>query len=194
MILNNEVTTNMSGKMLIATPFTMLGTMFDSSIMYVTQHDKNGAFGFVVSLFSPEYEDKEAMAKLARKMGVEKISLPLNIGGPNDLEKIFILHSDDYTSSNMLHYDPRARLKVSSNLQTLKDYENGTGPRDALLIAGCTIWAPGQLEEEMQNNLWLVTEPMHMLIFDHHEHNKWYFALMLNDINYNHYSPYIGRA
>ena len=57
----------------------------------------------------------------------------------------------------MLISDNFNKLCISSNLEIIKDVMNNSGPKNIMLIVGYTGWKKGQLEEEVNNNLWIVS-------------------------------------
>ena len=80
------------------------------------------------------------------------------------MERGFFLHTNEY-NKNLLFNPINDGLAVSSNLQIIQDISNGVGPKQSLFIIGYTGWGADQLEFELENNLWIVSEPNLDLIF-----------------------------
>jgi len=50
-------------------------------------------------------------------------------------------------------------------------------PRRSVLALGYAGWDPGQLEDEIQANAWLVSDPDEAIVFDEDHASKWARAL-----------------
>jgi putative transcriptional regulator len=80
-------------------------------------------------------------------------------------------------NKNILFNPSENNIAVSSNSQILQDIADGDGPHNSMFIIGYTGWSAGQLEFELENNLWLISEPNHDLIFLGKSEEKWSKAL-----------------
>ncbi len=78
--------------------------------------------------------------------------------------------------------------------EILRDIAGGTGPRASLLALGYAGWAPGQLEGEIQENGWLVTDVDEALLFGHKPEQRWEAALATIGIDPRLLSAEGGRA
>ena len=184
---------NLTGKILIASPFTMEGNVFHKSLIYVIKHCSEGSIGLIVnrpiknspasSIFGQIYEDDT----------LKNLNLDIHIGGPVEVERGFFLHSGDY-NKNLLFQPSKGELAVSSNVQILKDIAEGNGPKESIFVIGYTGWAVGQLDFEMENNLWIIAEPQKELIFSHDNSNKWTKALNNLGISSNYFSPIVANS
>ena len=99
-------------------------------------------------------------------------------GGPVDAGRGFVLHTTDWTGDGSLQVDGRVALTAS--LEVLKAIADGGGPAQGLLALGYAAWGPGQLDREMQQNVWLsAPAPSVDLLFDGHHDTKWRRAMAI---------------
>jgi putative transcriptional regulator len=59
-----------------------------------------------------------------------------------------------------------AELAVTGSLTVLRDIARGKGPRKAIVALGYAGWGPGQLEEELEREDWVVIPADPGLVFD----------------------------
>ncbi|WP_204325382.1 YqgE/AlgH family protein, partial [Stenotrophomonas maltophilia] len=84
-----------------------------------------------------------------------------------------VLHTDDYNSegSTLPVADGIAMTTTREVLEAMAD--EARRPRQAVLALGYAGWDAGQLERELQDNVWLTCDADEALLFgDDHEH-KW---------------------
>jgi putative transcriptional regulator len=70
----------------------------------------------------------------------------------------------------------------------------GDGPRDSLLALGYAGWAPGQLDEEIQNNGWLTVPADEEVIFRLQNDVKWQTAVARLGVDISNLSAEVGHA
>lgn len=182
-----------AGKFLIANPYSSLGDVFHKSLIYVASHTDQGAIGIIVNRLVNKLHFKAVM-KLLNDDGdnVGDISMPIYLGGPVEPERGFILHTAEYDRNLLLRLSDN--LAVSSNIEILKDISNGMGPQNSLFVLGYTGWEAGQLEEEMNSNMWLVSECDKNLIFSQDNENKWDVALKSIGVHNAMITPGVGHC
>lgn len=117
----------------------------------------------------------------------------VHTGGPVEPQRGFVLHSRDYgLPGATLVVDDSCALTATQ--QVLEDIANGQGPLTALLALGYAGWGPGQLEYEISQNGWLITDADPQIIFGGDHTAKWAAALGLLGIDPVVLSPTAGRA
>ena len=79
-------------------------------------------------------------------------------------------------------------------VKILQDIAAGKGPEKSIFIVGYTGWAAGQLEFELENNLWIITAPDKELIFSLNDSNKWTKALNIVGISSNYFMPFAATS
>jgi putative transcriptional regulator len=160
----------LDGQMLIATP-TMQDERFARTVIYMCAHSSEGAMGIVVNQPAPNVSFADLLVKLDVIPADERIRLPSRAGGvtvlkggPVETERGFVLHSADFFIENStLPIDNDVCL--TATLDILKAIARGDGPASAVLALGYAGWAPGQLENELQQNGWLHCAADRELIF-----------------------------
>jgi len=172
--------TILAGQLLIAMPGTP-GPDFEQSVILVCAHTAEGAMGLVLNrpLVEPDF------GALLRQLNVEPQPpmrvLRLVAGGPVDHERGFVLHSKDWFGEGSVHVDNS--LALTASLDILHEVAKGHGPSEALLALGYAGWGPGQLDEELQKNFWLVAPASTDILFDAASDTKWRRALAVLRVN-----------
>jgi putative transcriptional regulator len=69
------------------------------------------------------------------------------------------------------------RFGMTATLDVLEDLAAGLGPSRAILALGYAGWGPGQLEDEVQKNGWLIVDATEDLVFGEDNAGKWEGAL-----------------
>jgi putative transcriptional regulator len=187
----NQAEMSLAGQVLIAMP-AMADPRFSQTVIYVCAHTSDGAMGIVINhpLSTPSFED------LLRQLKVDPIpparQIRLCNGGPIDNARGFVLHTIDWTDTASLRVDDT--LALTASLDILKAIANGGGPRQSLLALGYAGWGPGQLDLEMQNNVWLSAPADLDVIFDGDHDTKWQRALAKLHVDPLLLSSTSGRA
>lgn len=174
-------------------------SLFNKALIYICIHDISGAMGVIVNRTLNTVDCHEIISQSElMKINTESVvikSPTVYIGGPVDIEKSFILHSNDYLLNETIHMPDG--LAMTSNRSVLQDMVQGKGPRESMLALGYAAWYPGQLEAEVMNNHWLLTESNKDIIFNAPNDDKWNMALAHAGISYSNYLNIVncyGRA
>ena len=191
--MNNSNFEDLSGKFLIASPYSFLNDVFNKSVIYVASHTAQGALGMIVNRVMNRMNFQTMMKMLKDESGGgSDLIMPIYVGGPVEPERGFILHTAEYDKNLLLKFADN--LAVSSNIDILKDIANGSGPASSLFVLGYTGWAAGQLEEEVRNNLWLVSDCDKSLMFSDENETKWSIALERIGVDDALFAPGMGRC
>lgn len=180
---------DLTGRILIATPYVMADNIFFKSLIYVIEHNKNGAVGLIFNQPTSKPPTDKILNKVGRTISRDLPDLPTYVGGPLDNDRMFFLHSTDY-KDNLLMHDEDNSIAVSSNYKILDELENGQGPKHHICILGYTGWLPGQLEFEIENNLWIISDQSADIIFNNYNaEKKWKNALIKNGVSVDGFMP-----
>ncbi|WP_269583583.1 YqgE/AlgH family protein [Roseibium sp. Sym1] len=177
-----EATDTLEGQFLIAMP-SMADSRFEHSVIYMCSHSEQGAMGLVVNQVARHLSLEELLIQLDILNDESAIRLPPKIrdmnvhkGGPVEVERGFVLHSDDFMlNQSTLTIDNG--ICLTATLEILRALAQGAGPNQAMLALGYAGWGPGQLETEIQSNGWLTAEADPDILFDPDSGSKWHRAL-----------------
>ena len=189
----------LDGQMLIAMP-TMGDERFTRSVIYVCAHSTEGAMGIVVNQPAANIKFPDLLVQLEVIPATERIELPVEAedvkvlkGGPVETGRGFVLHTADFFIENStLPIDEG--ICLTATLDILKAIARGTGPHNAILALGYAGWAPGQLEQEIQENGWLHCAADLELIFGPDTAGKYDKALRKLGIDLGQLSSQAGHA
>src|SRR3978361_1277586 len=142
----------LTGQLLIAMP-AMEDPRFAQSVILLCAHTNEGAMGIVLNrpLAKPSFEALLDQLEVQPTPPARQIRLCQ--GGPVDHGRGFVLHTNDWTGDGSLRVDENPAL--TATLDVLQEIASGGGPREGLLALGYASWGPGQLDREIQENVWL---------------------------------------
>ena len=166
----------LDGHFLIAMP-GMQDERFERTVVFVCAHSEDGAMGFILNRPQPlQFQelldnldlDKNEKSK-DRPIGDAEVSdrardFPIQLGGPVESGRGFVLHSDDYTSQATMPVNDD--LCLTATVDILRAIKDGHGPQRGIMMLGYAGWAPGQLESEIAGNTWLSCPGQDDIVFD----------------------------
>jgi putative transcriptional regulator len=185
--------------MLIAMP-SMRDERFSRSLIYVCAHSSDGAMGIIVNQVAANVNFPDLLVQLEVIPAADVIQLPQRAGsvkvlkgGPVETGRGFVLHSADlFIENSTLPIDDG--ICLTATLDILKAIARGDGPASAVLALGYAGWAPGQLENEIQENGWLHCAADSELIFGNDNESKYQRALKKLGIDLGMLSSEAGHA
>jgi len=162
---------SLAGQLLVAAP-DLEDPNFRQTVVYMIQHDADGAMGLVVNRVLGSGPLDELLESLGiDAQGAAKDDVQVHYGGPVEAGRIFLLHTPDYRSEDTTVVSSLAALTVTPEI--LRDIAAGKGPRRSLFALGYAGWAPHQLEDELAVGAWVVVEADEALLFDREADTKW---------------------
>lgn len=189
LILSNEY--DLTGKLLIAMPF-LPDPRFSHAVIYICGHDAQGAMGLIVNKGLPTVSFDDLLTQMEVEMDVIKAQIAIHYGGPVDVGRGFVLHSNDYVSESTVQID--SGFAMTATIDILRAMASNEGPHESLLALGYVGWSAGQLEQEIQENGWLTIDATAELVFGTDLDNKWRLALASLGIDPASLSFEIGHA
>lgn len=183
----------LAGRLLVAMP-GIGDPRFERAVIYLCAHDDEHAMGLTLN----RPVEGLTLPDLLSKLDIEPVAGvppdPVLLGGPVEKGRGFVLHTDDYlTEDGTLVVGDH--IALTPTLEVLKAMATRDhAPRRAVLALGYAGWGPGQLEQEVRENVWLVCPPDEELIFDADHEHKWSRALFTLGIDAGGLSAQGGRA
>lgn len=182
---------SLKGRLLVAMP-TIGDPRFDRTVIYMCAHShEKGAMGIVVNKPVDGVEFKSLLEQL-KITDVSVDDLPVQYGGPVEKTRGFVLHSTDYKSDGASHVSED--ISLTATLDILRDIAAGGGPQQRILALGYAGWAPGQLENEIKENGWLIADGDADIVFEPSLGAKWDQALARMGVNPLNLSGQAGSA
>ncbi len=149
--------------------------------------------GLIVNKPTPGVTMDALLGQLEIAAGPGSKDRVVHFGGPVEHGRGFVLHTGDYgaNSSTLKVCD---RFGMTATLDILDHIAQGTGPSRAMLMLGYAGWGPGQVEDEIAQNGWLVVDASEALVFSSDDSRKWDAALRSLGIDPLLLSAAAGRA
>jgi putative transcriptional regulator len=188
----------LDGQLLIAMP-GMSDPRFDRSVIYMCAHSEQGAMGLIINKTTPMMSFGDLLAQLdilpgeAAEPPHELMAMPVLYGGPVEQGRGFVLHTSDYFAANS-SLPVSETIALTATVDILRAMAEGRGPERAILALGYSGWAPGQLENEIQNNGWLTCAADDELLFGINFDSRYVAALRKLKIDPAMLSSESGRA
>lgn len=117
---------------------------------------------------------------------------PVYSGGPVEPTTACILFSSEYLAEQQLAVS--STISLSREARLLEDIARDQGPEKYLFLLGYAGWGPGQLEQELMAEGWLVVPADDAIIFDIPDEEKWQRAALLYGIDISTYDDVVGNA
>lgn len=189
--MNIEDDTSLRGRFLISAP-SIGDPRFERTVIFMCAHSlEKGAMGLVVNKPASGLCFKELLDQL-EIADVTIDALPIHYGGPVETSRGFVLHSVDYECEDGAPVTEDVAL--TATLDILRDIASGGGPEQRMLALGYSGWAPGQLEDEIKANGWLVADADQTILFSADLDAKWTQALAKIGVDASFLSGQSGTA
>jgi putative transcriptional regulator len=148
---------------------------FKQTVVLLCTHDDEGAFGLVVN--RPLVTSGRVVVNLDPPVSTER-ELQIWIGGPVEPESSRMLIGNENGGGDLGHgIQIAAGLHLSTSADLLVRLLEPEPPPRTRLVVGYSGWGPGQLEEELRESAWLISEIDHDLIFDTPPGQMWETAI-----------------
>jgi putative transcriptional regulator len=164
------MTSSLAPALLLSMP-QLTDANFSRTVVLLCKHNSDGAFGLVLN--RPLMTAGRVVVKLDPPVQTDR-ELQVWVGGPVEPQSSWILVGGDRDSDE----DPRGTLianglSLSASPDLLRRMLDPHPPPRTRLIVGYSGWGPGQLEAELAESAWLVSDIDQDLIFDTPPERMW---------------------
>jgi putative transcriptional regulator len=155
-----------AGRLLVSEPF-MMDPNFKRSVILLTEYSSEGAMGFVLNHVS-EFLLGDVLPDLSYA------EMPVFIGGPVANNTLHFIHSSPDKIAGGIELGDG--LYWGGDFEVVKELIAGykLTQDEIKFFMGYSGWVPGQLEDEIQENSWIVAKQINSsTIFHHNEEDLW---------------------
>lgn len=148
---------------------------FERTVVLLCRHNEDGAFGLVIN--RPVMTSGLLTVNLDPPLETRR-EITVWVGGPVEPQRSWMLvHGtlpDDDPDGGLTVTD---RLYLSTSPRLLRRTLEPDPPADVRLVVGYAGWGPGQLEEELQDSAWLLSEVDPTFVFATAPDEMWEAAI-----------------
>jgi putative transcriptional regulator len=156
---------SLRGKLLLASP-TLLDPNFARTVVLIAEHTEEGAMGLVLNRPAGTTV-ADAVPDLA---WLADDDAPVHVGGPVAETAVIVLAEFDRPEAAGALIDTDLGF-IGSDADEPEALEGAV--RRARVFAGHAGWGPGQLEEELEEEAWIVEPPRREEIFSDDAEGLW---------------------
>jgi putative transcriptional regulator len=182
---------SLENQLLIAMP-SLDDSYFNKTVTYICEHNEEGAMGLIINL-----PINVSLNELLTQIDEDKAEAPeldqqVLTGGPVSQDRGFVLHSTQSGWNSSLALSDEVMITTSKDILLALGTEEA--PEKYMVTLGYAGWGPGQLEEEIKENSWLITPADGEIIFNTPIEQRWKKATTMLGIDIAHLSNEIGHA
>ena len=164
----------LKGQFLIAMP-GLMDPNFNQTVTCICEHTEEGAIGIVLNRVHVSIFGEDIFKELKLEIAPDAKSIPIHMGGPVNINEIFVLHGSPFDWEGCFQVNPS--VAMSNTIDILTALSKGEGPQSFIISLGCAGWGPGQLEDEIKQNVWLTSAVIEEVIFDTPVDLRWQTAV-----------------
>lgn len=158
------MTESLRGTLLVASP-SILDPNFARTVVLIAEHTDDGAMGLVLNRVA-EATVGEVVPGLAELAGEESV---LTMGGPVLPQSVVILAEfDDLDQAAVLAFEDVGLPRPDTELDSL-----ALAVRRVRIFAGHAGWGPGQLEDELAREDWILEPALREEVFGEDPEGLW---------------------
>ncbi len=164
---------DLTGRILLATP-NIPDIYMRKSMVYICRHSNGEALGLVVNKILPEINLLQILTK--GSLG-DAGNIKIHIGGDQDIDKCYILHTNQNLSENTIFVRDNIFMTTCDDLMKSFSFVMSKSERKILCL-GCYRWGAQELENEVSSNYWIPIPSDEALIFGDSRTDKWSKAFL----------------
>ena len=164
------------GNLLIAEPSTLTDSSFNRAIIFLTEHNDDGSVGFILNKPS-KYVLKDLVFEI-------NCDFRVYIGGPVENENLYFIHKLPHLIPDSIEVSKG--IFWGGNYDAVKTYiEQGLIKKDEIrFFLGYSGWSVDQLDVEIKEKTWSLTQNTYPNLFDVNSANGWKERLLEMGGNY----------
>lgn len=183
---------DLTGKLLVAMPG--IGDLrFARSVILICAHSDDYTMGLVLNKPIDDLTLPELLTQLDIEQDIQVPDSYVLNGGPVGTDRGFVVHTNDYYSENAT-VEVAGDLSMTATRDVLRALATEGAPTQAAMTLGYSGWGPGQLEHELSEHAWLVSDPHADIVFGDAHSKKWELTLGMLGIDPAHLHMTGGNA
>ena len=188
----NKKIDNLTDYFLIAMP-EMDDQFFAGSVVYICEHNDDGAMGVCINKPSP-LTMNQFFEAINERTPLQYDETAVLLGGPMQVDRGFLVHTPVGSwESSLLVTDDIAFTTSRDIIENLaKNRDNDMNK--TLATIGYSGWKKDQLEQELADNAWLVVPASQHIMFDVPVDERYQAALALLGVNAGQLVQGVGHA
>ena len=153
---------------------------FSRTVVLLCKHNDSGAFGLVVN--RPLVTSGRVVVNLEPPVEAAR-DLEVWIGGPVEPQRSWMLVGSEPGDRSTVGYDASGEIRIADGLylstapELLRRLLEPDPPPRVRLVVGYSGWGPGQLEAELGESAWLISDVDPALVFDTPACQMWETAI-----------------
>jgi len=156
---------NLKGRFIVSTP-ALNDSFFERSVIFITGHDANGAWGFIINQLFPRTLNELVEFK-------DAAAIDLYNGGPVANEKLFFLHSSSENISGGVHIIENIYQGGDFN-KAVELLSNGKiSSTEIKIFIGYCGWNSNELEAEIEEGSWKIIDIPTQALYKHSKEIIW---------------------
>lgn len=176
--------------LLVAMP-TLTNEFFGKAVVYIYEYgEQTGAVGFTINKPLSATVGNVLEHLTIKVDDLQVMDQPVFSGGPVGPDQGFVLHD----RMTMPESESDLGMTISTSREILKEISKGQGPEHFIVTLGYAGWEPGQLEQEIAHNDWLVVPFQPSLLFQTPIADRWVMAAKSIGVDITKLSGQVGHA
>ena len=170
----STMSSSLAPALLLSMP-QMIDPNFSRTVVLLCTHNKDGAFGLVVN--RPIVTSGLVTVNLDPPVATDR-EMQIWVGGPVSPQQSWLLVGEEPDAAGDGRGERIAdNLYLSTSPDLLRRLLEPNPPPRARLIVGYSGWAPGQLESELEESAWLISDVDRDLLFKTPPDRLWETAI-----------------
>ncbi len=165
---------------------------FAQTIIYICDHSEYGAMGLMLNRPLNFHLDKMLNHLDLPTSNIAR-SIPVYSGGPVQNDRGFVLHKSYLGNPWLSTHAVTDELFLTTSFDILEALALSEST-EALITLGYTGWGPGQLEQEITDNVWLSCPANSDIMFNKPAEERLQAAAATLGVNLNLLTTHIGHA